>query len=525
MSTIQILLLSLFIAFMACETYWWGGCLYIARPITAAPIIGLLMGDFKTGLICGAMIEMVFLGGLSMGAYTPPNSYIGGMVGTALAIMAGGNVELGVALAYPIGLLVQWLNYVVTTINQIWVERAEGAIKQGNTKMFSFWHHMSIFTILFVRFFLPTFLALILGSSAIEGFYNSLPAWVTSGMKVASGILPAIGLASILNTLGLKKAWPYFLLGFILAAYLKLDTMFIALLGIILSFIILRSDFEEADISLDLKADKKDGVLDKNDFVKMFFRSFSSMGSFNYKSYNAIGYLYGIIPGLEKIYKDEPEKLKESYARNVEFFNTHPFFKNLIMGIGLSMEEENANNPNFDTKVISSTKAALMGPLAGIGDSVFQGTFRVLFSAIGAGLALNGNIGGPILYTIANLVLAWGTRWWFLKGGYEYGTALVKKLRTSNLFEVFVKFATIIGMMVIGGMIANFVSVSFGLNYVSGETTITLQSIFDAVMPKFLPLLTTLLMYKIIKDVKGGIYYCLIGTFVVAFLGVLIGLF
>ena len=81
--------------------------MYIARPIVGGPLIGLLLGDFQTGLICGGMIEMVFLGGMSMGAYAPPNAYIGGMVGTALAILSGGNIELGVALSYPIGLVVQ----------------------------------------------------------------------------------------------------------------------------------------------------------------------------------------------------------------------------------------------------------------------------------------------------------------------------------------------------------------------------------------------------------------------------------
>lgn len=146
MNFIQVLLLSLFIAFMAVETYWWGGAIYIARPVFAGPLVGLLMGDLQTGLLVGGSVEMMFLGGLAMGAYSPPNAYIGGMVGTAMAILSGGNMEVGIALAYPIGVLVQMLNYIVTQMNIIWVERAEQAVRDKKTKMFEFYHYMCIFT-------------------------------------------------------------------------------------------------------------------------------------------------------------------------------------------------------------------------------------------------------------------------------------------------------------------------------------------------------------------------------------------
>jgi mannose/fructose/N-acetylgalactosamine-specific phosphotransferase system component IIC len=148
---------------------------------------------------------MMFLGGLAMGAYSPPNAYIGGMVGTAMAILSGGNMEIGIALAYPIGVLVQMLNYLVTQMNIIWVERAEQAVRDKKVKAFELYHYMSIFTRMIIQFFLPTFIALLIGSTSLETFYNNVPAWAIDGLKAAAGILPAIGLASILSTLGLKK--------------------------------------------------------------------------------------------------------------------------------------------------------------------------------------------------------------------------------------------------------------------------------------------------------------------------------
>jgi len=533
-STIQIVLLSLFISFMAVETYWWGGAIYIARPIFGGMLVGLLMGDFQTGLKAGGMIEMVFLGGMSIGAYAPPNSYIGGMVGTALAIISG-DIATGVTLAYPIGLLVQWLNYVVTNINLIWVEKLEKCAQAADTKGITVWTYACIFTRMIIQYFLPTVVALLLGSTFIQNIYDKVPAVVTNGMKVAAGILPAIGMASIMNTLGIKKSWPYFIIGFVMSVYLNMPIMAIALSGLGLAAVIFEVSPNKqgaASLKMDASKENKNAKLDNHDLVRIFFRSFLSMAGFNYKSYNAPGYLYSIVPGLQKIYKDNPEKYREALVRNCEFFNSHPYMKNLVIGISLAMEEENAIDPDFDTKMISSTKTALMGPLAGIGDSVFQGIFRVLFSAIGASMSIEGNPAGPWVYLIPNILLSWGTRWYFLKGGYKYGTELVKKLRSSNLFERFVQGATIVGMMVIAAMTASYVSLTLKPSWVYVAATadaaakaVTLQGLFDAILPKFLPVALVFIMYKVMKKVKGGIYWCLGGTFVIAFIGVAIGLF
>lgn len=522
-SFIQTLLLSLFIAFMAVETYWWGGAIYIARPVFAGPLIGLLMGDLKTGLLVGGSVEMMFLGGLAMGAYSPPNAYIGGMVGTAMAILSGGNMEVGIALAYPIGVLVQMLNYLVTQINIVWVTKAENAVAQDKTKQFEFYHYMSILTRMMIQFFLPTFVALLIGSAALETFYAGIPAWVTSGLKVAAGILPAIGMASIIATLGIKKGWPYFLVGFVLATYLGMDIMSIALLSLGLAAIILMQNKGGfGDLKFD-KSTANKGCLTNKEFRKVFFRSFTSMGSFNYKGYNNIGYVYSIEPALKKIYEGNEEGYHEAMVRNCEFFNSHPYFSNLVMGASLALEEQKANNNGVDGTAITATKTALMGPLAGIGDSVFQGTFRTIFSAIGASLTMQGNIAGPFIYLIPQIVLSYGTRWFFLKYAYEYGVNLVAKLQSSNLFDRFVEGANIVGMMVIAAMTSSFVSIKLTPVWEFGSKTISLQGVFDAILPKLLPLLCVLLFYKLMAKNKKGIYICLALAFVVGFIGAFFG--
>lgn len=526
LSLIQVLLLSLFIAFMAVETYWWGGAIYIARPVFAGPLIGLLMGDLETGLIVGASVELVFLGGLAMGAYSPPNAYIGGMVGTALAIISGSR-ELGITLAYPIGLLVQMLNYVVTSVNIIWVEKAEALLKKGVTKGVAFWHYMSIFTRMAGQFFIPTFLALWIGSSAVQNIYDGIPAWVSSGLAVSAGILPAIGMASIIVTLGLKKAWPFFLLGYVLVSYMGLSTMPLALIALALAFIVYGLKKNEDELPEETAEGGKDakGCLTRQDMKKVFFRSFTSMGSFNYKGYNNIGYVYSIIPALEKIYGDNKEGLTEALARNCEFFNSHPYFSNLIMGVSLALEEKKAKEGSVDSALITATKASLMGPLAGIGDSVFQGTFRIIFSALGASLAMEGNIMGPFVYLIPNIALSWGTRWLFLVKAYEKGTALVARIHSSDIFTKFVNGATAVGLMVIAGASCSYVSIKFAPEWDASGTMLSLQGIFDAILPNLPEMLCLGLFYWIMRKNQKGIYYCLIGTFVVGILGVLLHIF
>lgn len=513
---------------MAIETYWWGGAIYIARPVFAGPLIGLIMGDLQTGMVVGASVELVFLGGLSMGAYAPPNPYIGGMVGTALAIISG-STELGITLAYPIGLLVQMLNYVVTSINLVWVEKAESILKSGETKGVSFWHHMSIITRMLIQFFVPTFIALWLGSTAVQGIYDSVPSWLSGGLAVSAGILPAIGMASILVTLGFRKAWPFFLLGYVLASYLSLPTMPIALTALAIAFIVygVRGSSDTSASEEELSGDSsKRGCLSKGTLRRVFLRSFSSMGSFNYKGYNNIGYVYSILPALEKIYEGDAEGLNESLARNCEFFNCHPYFSNLIMGVSLALEEQKSKEGTVDGTAITATKTALMGPLAGIGDSVFQGTFRTILSAIGASLTMQGNIAGPFVYLIPNILLSWGTRWGFLTQGYKRGIALVAKIHSSDLFEKFVNAATAIGLMVIASITCSYVSITFAPAWDAGGTAMTLQGVFDSILPNLPEMLCLFLFYEVMKkDSSKGIYWCLIGTFVLGIVGKVIGLF
>ena len=150
-------------------------------------------------------------------------------------------------------------------------------------------------------------------------------------------------------------------------------------------------------------------LLTKSDINKVFWRSFTVNASFNYERQMSQGAQYALSPILQKLYPDKKE-LGEALQRHAEFFNTTPMLCPFIFGITAAMEEENATQEDFDPNTINSVKAGLMGPLAGIGDSVFWGTLRPLAGGIACSLALTGNLFAPflflLLFNIPNVLVA-----------------------------------------------------------------------------------------------------------------------
>lgn len=145
---------------------------------------------------------------------------------------------------------------------------------------------------------------------------------------------------------------------------------------------------------------KSSKLLTRKDLMKTFWRSFTMEWAWNYERQSNLGYMYAMVPALNKLYKGQKEKLKQAYKRHLEFFNITPWLSTFPLGISIAMEEQNALNEEFDDESINNIKIALMGPLSGIGDSFFWGTLRVIATGIGTSLAVQGNILGPILFLL-----------------------------------------------------------------------------------------------------------------------------
>lgn len=255
------------------------------------------------------------------------------------------------------------------------------------------------------------------------------------------------------------------------------------------------------------------GLITRKDIMKMFWRSFTIQFSWHYERQMHMGFEYMMLPMIKKLYKDDPERLKDAMQRHMEFFNTNMYISTFIGGITMAMEEMNAKDKDFDTSSISAVKVALMGPLAGIGDSLFLGTLRILAVGIGTSIAMQGSILGAILFLLVFNVPAMLVRYIGAFKGYEIGANYLNKIQESGLMEKFMYAASIIGVMVIGGMTNELVVVSTPLTIGTGEGAVAIQGVLDGLMPGMLSLAALGVYYKLLNK-KVNVIVILLGTVV-----------
>ncbi|WP_121638852.1 PTS system mannose/fructose/sorbose family transporter subunit IID [Virgibacillus sp. Bac330] len=251
--------------------------------------------------------------------------------------------------------------------------------------------------------------------------------------------------------------------------------------------------------------------LQTKELRKLAWRSLLLQASFNYERMQAAGWLYSILPGLKSIHKNKKD-LSKSMKDHMEFFNTHPFLVTFIMGIILAMEQKKE-----DREAIRGIKVATMGPLGGIGDALFYLTLLPITASIGASLAVNGNIFGPFVFLIMFNIIHFGVRFGLMNYGYKTGVKAIAKLKEGT--QHVSRAASIVGLTVVGGLIATYVSFKIDYTWTQGESELNVQTdILDQIMPALLPLAYTLLVYWLLK--KGRSPLTLIGlTVVVGLIG------
>lgn len=260
------------------------------------------------------------------------------------------------------------------------------------------------------------------------------------------------------------------------------------------------------------------GKLTNKDLTQIYGRYIHLNGMNDYPGQMHAGFTYSIIPALKKIYADNKEKRIDAYQRHMnEYFNVTPYLSGLPLGVVLAMEEQNAADDDFDTTTITGIKTALMGPLSAIGDTLFHATLRVIATAVVISMASAGNILGPILFLLIFNIPQFICRWWSLKSGYSMGTKLLEQAESSGIMEKISYAASVIGLAAIGAMTAFNVSLSCALtipNAAGGDPT-AVQSLFDAVCPKILPLGLVLLCYWLLAKKKVNVIPLLLGLLVV----------
>ena len=202
--------------------------------------------------------------------------------------------------------------------------------------------------------------------------------------------------------------------------------------------------------------------LSKSDRQKVWWRSTFHQGSWNYERMQNLGWAYALIPAIKKLYTSKEDRAA-ALERHLEFFNTHPYVAAPIIGVTLALEEERANGAEIDDTAIQGVKIGMMGPLAGVGDPVFWFTVRPILGALGASLAMAGNIVGPLLFFFGWNIIRMAFLWYTQELGYKAGSEITKDL-SGGIIQKITKGASILGMFILAVLVERWVSITFTVN-------------------------------------------------------------
>ena len=262
--------------------------------------------------------------------------------------------------------------------------------------------------------------------------------------------------------------------------------------------------------------------LTRKDLKTAFWRSLFDMSSINYERFQAMGFLYAMTPALKKLYPDK-ERRSAAMKRHLEMFNTNPALINPILGTTLLMEEKNANGEDT-AAAINNIKVGLMGPFAGIGDSFFWSTLRPIFAGLGAALALQGSFFGPILFLLLWNVCYMGFRYWSTMYSYDRGAVMLKDMKKSNILQKISGGASVLGLMVLGDLVAQWVNIKTPIIINAGKTIIKLQDVLNSIVPCMLPLIATFILVGLLRK-KITPNKLVLGIFIAALILSVLGIF
>ena len=524
------------------------GFTVLYRPLVAGTLVGIVMGRPAEGIAIGANINVLYLGWISAGGSLPGDPALAGYLGTALAIGSGLSVQAALALAAPLGLLggLTWsLRMSVCSIMAHW---ADGFAERGDIKGVARANYIYSQPFQFVIYAIPVMLAAYLGSSAVGAALNWIAAnaiWVMNGLYVASGMLASLGIALNLRFLLRGNVWPYFFVGFVVAVIMggSPNLLMLAVIGAALAYVhVLFTEGRGGTMmpviaggsgaaapaaAAAAPAPKSAGLLTRNDVFQSFLRwLFFSHSTYNWERLQGVGFAHSMTPIIEKLYKNK-EDITAALKRHLVFFNTQPDVGSIIFGVTIAMEEERAAGANISDEAINSVKVGLMGPMAGIGDTLQQGILIPIALSIGMSLALGGQIGtatqgniiGPIFFAVVVAAVIWGGDWFLWWQGYKQGKTAVTNLLQSGALNKVINGAGVLGNFVMGVLAVSFVTLSTPIVFNIGGTQFKTQGILDQFMPHLLPLLLVMLVWWLVARKRVSPTVMMVGMLIVGIVG------
>ncbi|MCD2348288.1 PTS system mannose/fructose/sorbose family transporter subunit IID [Clostridium guangxiense] len=508
MSTLQAILLFIFSSISgidsSCEEF------QTHRPLIAGTLTGIALGNLKVGVMAGASMEFIALGWMTIGAAVPPDPALAGITIAILEILGKQNAGVAISIAIPLAVAGQFLQIIEKgTIDIALMHFAEIGVEKGKFSRVTTAHLLAAIPSA-LRVAIP---ALIIGyfadASLVQQLLNAIPKQITLGLQISSGFLVIVGYAMILNLLNVKELLPFFFIGFIIITFS--DVTIFALTLIAISFAVIYYHITSLILKEDKRRIKKTEIsnqisensikVSKKDLIKVFLRTQVFQISWNYERLQNLCYCFCIMPVLKKLYKKE-EELKPAVMANMEYYNSHPFFVSIILGVNIAMEEVRARGEKLDERDIAQVKIALMGPLAGIGDPIFWGTIRPILAAIGAGISIKGDVSGAIIFFLSINVIRLFIRYNFLMFSYKKGVNTITNIK--SFMPRLKNIMTVLAYTIIGGLVAKLTKINIIVTMYSylkdGKfIKVTAQQQLDAIMPNLVPLIMTFIICWLLK--------------------------
>jgi len=533
---------------------------------TGICITGMLTGTYLTRCLVMAAGELAFLGfGVSSGGSVPPNPVGPGIIGTVIAVtMKGSGVDTGAALAYsfPFAILIQFLITGIYTVSTGLVPMAERAVERGQYRRFRLLANGT-----FLMFVCCGFVIGFTAAYHVEGLERliaALPEWLTAGLGTAGKMLPAVGFAVILSVMADVSLIPFALIGYVAAAYAGLPVLGVAAVAVAAVWLVY-----ERPVTAWLERRKESAKTPRSDSPNPVFacpsatsvrlvrtlsvlfgtsvsgmrtpgfrkscrgsgeraqegaaggripedrlrrlsrmtalRAYLLQNGYNYGNYEGLAYANIMYPALRRMCADDKE-LRRELRDSMGFCSTNPNFLPVLTSMQLVMF-----NRGITSRESRDVRVALMGPFAGVGDSVVQFCFAPVFSTIGASMAQEGLMAGPVVFLLGMNLLLLNFKLLSESVGFRLGHSMAEQMK-ENMHSIS-RAARMLGTAVITGLAVSCVDISLS-PALAGESGagLNLQKFLDTLLPGALPIAYTGLLFYLIRCRKCSMYRLVILT-------------
>ncbi|MBR0462363.1 MAG: PTS system mannose/fructose/sorbose family transporter subunit IID [Erysipelotrichaceae bacterium] len=520
-----------------------------SQPIFLGMVFGWFFGNLPAGIVMGGTLELLYIANNQPGANISQDEVLACCISMPIALKFGLSNEVAMTLAIPFGILGVPLDNLCRLAMGVWTRRAEKHIDQLNFPALKFdclWGP----ALMRIPFrFLPVFLLILIGGNAAEGIVNAIPDVLMRAITNIGGLLPALGLILCLRFIGRAELLVYYIVGFVLVKMTGWNAFVLGIFAACLAY--LHYTFVKNDPEYNLAvADEGDGFADdgfgepteeagekvrspykgglgilsrKHHLiwpwkVPMLFRTTQSLEYFF-----ATGYLNCMIPILRELYANDEEALKEALHRHNEPFVCTFNWADLIWGAVIAMEEKKSVGEDIPGEAISALKTGLMGPLAGIGDTINWGCIKPLVRMAGATAALAGSLTGQFAWLGLGIFLT-VTEYIFYDLGYRLGADSIIKLVSSGKANLIIMVAGVLGATMLGVMVANNAKLNLAIVLTSGEVVRNLNDVINGVLPGLLLLIYSIVVFfYLLKDGKYTrvLLVTIIGVIVLTLIGVM----